>query len=277
MDEVKRHDLKALLRALVEPIPLASALATGYLAFLGLTRLAPLSIFWWMSALLAIGAATGFILSTYQGWKKRRFLNAEYDRLWEMIEDRHRRFHRAIRRAPQAIAGGFREIARTVDDTKRRLYASIRKADLVKKEILDSEGVPRLSSLPIPPAATADKETNDLYQVAAKNFEEYQAVFEAITAKVSRTEAQCAVFISALDSLRVQLLGHRLERKDTALPKEEMDEAVHGIRTQLESINEALDELELRPGFLTGQRAALEELEQESSTGEQVDSEAPPP
>jgi hypothetical protein len=56
-----------------------------------------------------------------------------------------------------------------------------------------------------------------------------------------------------------------------------MDEAIHGIRTQLESINEALDELELRPGFLTDQRAALEELEQESSTGEQVDSEAPPP
>ncbi len=272
MDEVRRHDIKAFLRALVEPVPLVSAAAAGYLAFLGLSRLEPLSVFWWMSALIGIGAIGGFGFSTYQGWRKRRFLNSEYDRLWEMIQDRHRRFHRAVRRAPRGIADGFLEIARTVDHTKKRLYGSIRKADLVKKEILDSEGVPRLSSLPIPPATTADKETNDLYQVAAKNFEEYQTVFEAINAKVSRTEAQCAVFISALDSLRVQLLGHRLERKDTAIPKEEMDEAVHDIRTQLDSINDALDELELRPGFLTDQREALEELEQRGGTDQQVDS-----
>ncbi|MEW5883706.1 MAG: hypothetical protein AB1725_05730 [Armatimonadota bacterium] len=263
MDEVRRHDWKNLLIAAIQPPPLI-ALVAGWFTAYQLMALGGLFSVWGGLGLATAVAGSGyFAFETAKEWLRRRFVNPEYADLWRMIEDRFRRFQRAVHRAPSGIAGSFNEIARTVEHTKRRLYTSLRKADLVKKEILDSErGAGGL--FPFPPLTSPDSETNDLYAIAAKNFEEYRTVFDAITSKVSRTEAQCAVYISALDSLRVQLLGHRLEKREAAMPKEEMDETVNDIRTQLDSINSALDELELRPGFLTAQREELEERLEDS-------------
>lgn len=258
MDEVRRHDWTNLFLATLRPLPLF-ALAAGWFVAVQLISLGGLLSAWGGLGLAVAVAGTGyFAFETSREWLRRRFVNREYADLWRVIEDRYRRFQRALQRAPSGIAGSFSDIARTVEHTKRRLYSSLRKADLVKKEILDSEGGAG-GPLPIPPLVSTDSETNDLYALAARNFEEYRAVLHAITSKVSRTEAQCTVYISVLDSLRVQLLGHRLEKRDAAMPKQEMDETVGDIRTQLESINSALDELELRPGFLTAQREELEE------------------
>lgn len=258
MDEVRRHDWKNLFLAALQPVPLLAFVA-GWFAAYQLIVLGGWLSAWGGLGLTIAGAGTGYYaFEVSRDWLRRRFVNREYADLWRMIEDRYRRFQRALRRAPSGIGSGFNEISRTVEHTKRRLYSSLRKADLVKKEILDSEGGAG-SPLPFPPLVSPDSETNDLYALAAKNFEEYRTIFDAITSKVSRTEAQCAVYISALDSLRVQLLGHRLEKREAAIPKQEMDEAVSDIRTQLESINSALDELDLRPGFLTARREEWEE------------------
>lgn len=266
MDEVRKHDWKNLLLATLQPLPLLALLAGWFAAYQLITLGGVVSVWGALGLAVALGGSSYFAFETGRDWLRRRFLNPEYAELWRMVEDRFRRFQRALRRAPPGIAAGFNEIARTVDRTKRRLYTSLRKADLVKKEILDSERG-TAGSLPFPPLASPDSETNDLYAIAAKNLEEYRAVFQAITSKVSRTEAQCAVYISALDSLRVQLLGHRLEKREAAMPKEETDEAVSDIRTQLDSINQALDELELRPGFLTAQREELEERIEKTGEG----------
>jgi hypothetical protein len=266
MDEVRRHDWKNLLLATLQPLPLLVLFAAWFAAYQLIALGGLLSAAGGLGAAIALAGLGYFAYETGRDWLRRRFVNPEYADLWRMIEDRFRRFERALRRAPPGIAAGFNEIARTVEQTKRRLYTSLRRADLVKKEILDSERG-TVGSLPFPPLTSPDTETNDLYAIAAKNIEEYRSVFDAITSKVSRTEAQCAVYISALDSLRVQLLGHRLEKREAAMPKEEMDEAVSDIRTQLNSINEALDELELRPGFLTARREELEERIEETREG----------
>ncbi|MER3413229.1 MAG: hypothetical protein C4341_03135 [Armatimonadota bacterium] len=263
MDEVRRHDWKNLLLAALQPAPLI-VIAAGWFGAYQLIALAGVLSAWGGLGLAIAAMGTGyFAVEVVRGWLRRRFVNPEYADLWRMIEDRYRRFRRALKRAPVGIAESFSDIARTVEHTKRRLYTSLRKADLVKKEIIDSESGTTIT-FPFPPLNSPDRETNSLYAIAAKNFEEYRTVFDAITSKVSRAEAQCTVYISALDSLRVQLLGHRLEKREASIPSEEMDETVSDIRTQLESINSALDELEFRPGFLTAQREELEERLEET-------------
>jgi hypothetical protein len=72
------------------------------------------------------------------------------------------------------------------------------------------------------------------------------------------------VFISALDSMRVQILGHRLVGDTVPAEKEVFLEAMSDIRAQLNSINEALEELDLPVTAIT---EPTEDAEQQNLHG----------
>lgn len=242
MDEIRRADTKNLILSLLGPWRLL-AFAAPYFMWLTLYEAdGP----WNIGLIFWLAGAGYYFYSAIQDFKRRRFINREHGHLWAIIEDRVKRLKSAIRKSPMYIKPGTSEIPKTVERTARHLYGSLRRADIVKNEIIKSEGPHGISTLPFQ-ARIADVETNELYVLADKSVAEYRRHFEHISANVTRTEGQCALFISALDSLRVQLLGYRLSSKEPAVTNSEIIGTVKEVQLQLDAIDKALDELDLQP------------------------------
>lgn len=241
MDEIKRADSKNAAIAALNP---GRLIILGCAAFLGWNLIANGDGFVsWGIALWLTGAGL-YGYSAWQEMLRRRFINLDHARLWSIIRDRVSRFRKALKNSPKHI--GFDEMPKTVERTAKNLYDSLRRADVVKAEILKSEGSIGISSMPFQVRA-ADPETNELYLLADKNVAEYRKYYETLNAKVTRTEGQCALFISVLDTLRVQLLGYRLAGQEPRVSKDEFIGTMAEVKLQLESINKALDELDLQP------------------------------
>jgi hypothetical protein len=64
-------------------------------------------------------------------------------------------------------------------------------------------------------------------------------------AGVQRTEAQSAVFMTTLDTLRMKMIGYRLVGRSPELSSHDFLEALAEARAQLQSIDTALEELDL--------------------------------
>ena len=244
MDEIKRADSRNLLLCMISPLRLIGLTAAGYVGWLMISQAGLTGFFATAGTGLWLAAGVIYASAVRQDFYKRRFENPEHKQLWDLVEDRRRRFQKALKRVPEHIGAGLQEMLKAVERTSKHLYESLRRADMVKKEITKSEGSLGISSLPFQ-VRTSDKETTKLYSLADRNVVEYRKYFEALNAKVTRTEGQCALFISALDSLRVQLLGHRLSAKEAAVSQEEFISTIQEIQGQLDSINLALDELDL--------------------------------
>ena len=75
--------------------------------------------------------------------------------------------------------------------------------------------------------------------------EPFRALGSVDFAKKLMTEAQVAVFTTTLDTLRMKMLGYRLVGKDTESPTQDFLAAITEARMQLESIDKALEELDL--------------------------------
>jgi len=130
------------------------------------------------------------------------------------------------------------------DSIAEDLYRALRRSDLVATEVSSSEGwlvaQPRMGQ-----AMSPDRQAQELYRIADKNIAEYRQHYFGIMAGVERTEAQVAVFTTTLDTLRMKMLGYRLVGKDTESPTQDFLAAITEARMQLESIDKALEELDL--------------------------------
>ena len=99
-----------------------------------------------------------------------------------------------------------------------------------------------------PPTWTAssnDPQSRELYRLADKNIAEYRAQYAGVMAGVQRTEAQSAVFMTTLDTLRMKMIGYRLVGRSPEMASQEFLEALAEARMQLQSIDTALEELDL--------------------------------
>ncbi|MEM4407766.1 MAG: hypothetical protein QXI19_03385 [Candidatus Caldarchaeum sp.] len=251
MNDIHRADLTIIAKSALNPIRLAGLALAGWIG----TVLMGQGDIWPLAGMLLWGGALGFYGTAIRNdYLQKRFRTPEHRVLWDLVEDRLRRFHKAVKQAPQEIQRALEDTPQMVDITAKKLYLALRKADMVHQEIERSEG----KVIPPPPVLRPhpnDRETTELYVLADKNIAEYRRTLEAVTAHVTRTEGQCAVFLSALDSLRVQLLGHRLRTASPSLPKPEFHHAMTSIKHQLDSITQALKELE---AFLTPQETSSE-------------------
>ena len=240
MDEIRRADARNLLLRLFSPGRLLVLLAAGYVGWLPVSHGGP----WLFGAFFWTMGIGWYSYSVREDFYRNHFNNREHGQLWEIIRDRLARLNKAIQQAPNHIKPGVQEVPETVERTAKNLYESLRRADIVKAEIVKSEGAGGISTLPFQ-ARIADGETNELYVLADKNVAEYKKHYDFINAKVTRTEGQCALFISALDTLRVQLLGYRLTTKEPKVSNQDFVSTVHEVQLQLDAINKALDELDL--------------------------------
>jgi hypothetical protein len=90
-----------------------------------------------------------------------------------------------------------------------------------------------------------DPQAKELYRIADKNIAEYRGHLAGVMAGVQRTEAQSAVLMTTVDTLRMKMIGYRLIGRSPELSSREFLEAMQEAKMQLAAIDRALDELEL--------------------------------
>lgn len=237
MEEIRRLDQRLFLRELARPgrlVFLAPALFAFYAAFT-----VPGAILW---------VPIGFWLLGWYGWVswqdsvRRRFISTSYAMRWTACKERLEAFEAILKKLRRDQLVDLQEMPQTVRRVAEAIYIALRKADLVSDEISKSE---LKMQTPAWAHASADPQSVALYQIADRNIAEYRSEFAAVMAGVHRTEAQSAVFMTTLDSLRIKMLGYRLRGKKPELPSQDFLESLAEARLQFASIDKALDELDL--------------------------------
>lgn len=268
MYDIHRRDRQVFVRELLRPNLLFLVLV--YLLVGWFWR--DLSWFVLWGALVAIG-----IFAAHKRSIPRRFYNQKFLLLWNACSDRLKRFHEALAEAKRRGVPELQDLPRTVDAVAQSLYVALRRSDIVLREVVTSEGwlmAVQQNTGPISP----DQKAQELYRIADKNIAEYRQHYKSVMSGVERTEAQAAVFTTTLDTMRLRMLGHRLAGRSPELAHTEFLQAMTEARMQLDSIDKALDELELTPfpgsegGFFESLRSAAE-IELDS---ERMEHEPPP-
>ncbi len=186
------------------------------------------------------------IIAAHKRSVPKRFYNTKFLMMWTACKDRLQRFHAALAEAKKQGVPELQDLPRTVESVGETLYVALRRADIVLREVTTSEGwlmAVQHHGGPISP----DQKAQELYRLADKNIAEYRQNYKLVMSGVERTEAQAAVFTTTLDTLRMRMLGHRLAGRSPELAHTEFLQAMTEARMQLDSIDKALDELELTP------------------------------
>ena len=237
MYDIHRRDRQVFVRELLRFGPL-------FLAFVVLlaTSLSQSFVPLFFGSLLLAWA----IVAAYRRSVPKRFYSNKFLLLWQACRDRLKRFHDALDESKKRGVPELHDLPRTVDQVGVTLYSALRRADIVMREVSTSEGwlvMNRFQQGPISP----DQKAQELYRLADKNVAEYKQHYQAVMSGVERTEAQAVVFTTTLDTLRLRMLGHRLAGRSPELEHTDFLQALTEARMQLDSIDKALDELELTP------------------------------
>jgi hypothetical protein len=198
------------------------------------------------SAFVTIPTAAVFLalITAHSASVKKRFQNKRMETLWGGCQDRLSRFEEVLKKTKKESIADLQEMPNTIRGVARSLYLALRRADIIAEEIAATESG-MLSRPPVWNASTQDAQSKELYRIADKNIAEYRSQFAGVLAGVQRTEAQSAVFMTTLDSLRMKLIGYRLVGRNPSIHSEDFLEAIAEARMQLQSIDTALDELDL--------------------------------
>ena len=216
------------------------------IVFLGaILRLDQASTLQWMRAIaywiiiIGVSAATAYTKSL-----GLRFINPRYREMWHGCQDRLARFNVVLKRLRKDQVADLREMPATIERIGKSLYVALRKADFISNEVLKTEK-DMLSAPPAWHAAPTDPQSKELYRIADKNIAEYRQQYAGVMAGVERAEAQSAVYMTTLDTLRMKMLGYRLVGKSPEMPPQDFLEALAEAKLQLQAIDHALEELDL--------------------------------
>lgn len=270
MDDIRRQDQRLLVRELLSAHRIILS-GMGLVFFLGLWLGAGMPFTAWVVMTSIIVLTHG--LTSYQTSLKKRFLSKRYENLWQACLDRLKLFEEVQERVRKDKIGGWQELPKTIERVAKSLYCALRRADMISHEVaLTEKG---LYSQPPPWAAPShDPQAKELYRVADKNIAEYRNQFASVMAGVHRTEAQCAVFMTTVDTLRMKMIGYRLVGRSPEMSSQDFLEAMSEAKLQLAAIDHALEELELAPFPKTisilppippDQAAALEQISEDQN------------
>jgi len=238
MDDIRRQDLRLFLKELLSPLRL---LCTGVIVVLLLANSHAIGPIAFLMSALAI------FISSVWAWMegvKHRFLNKRFQSLWLGCQDRLARFEDVLKRMRKDQVADLTEMPKTIRGVSGALYIALRRADIISHEVqLSEKGL--YNEPPSWKSPSRDAQSQELYRLADKNIAEYKAQFAGVMAGVQRTEAQSAVFMTTLDTLRMKMIGYRLVGRNPELSSHDFLEALAEARAQLQSIDTALDELDL--------------------------------
>lgn len=204
----------------------------------GITNASYLSL---IPLLIGIAAHIGFSESSA---RKKRFKTERFASLWNGCRDRFFDFKSGVSKLEKAGVVTFEDLPSNIEKLSMNLYNALRRADLMYVEIEEVEGKRRFQP-GIPMTPPVDAQTQALYQQAERTIGEYRNSYNELIAGIQRTEAQATVFIHTLDVLRVKMHGYRLIGKAPSLGSQEFLSALAEAKVTLQSIDTALDELDL--------------------------------
>lgn len=240
MDDITRQDLKLFRKELLQPWKvLALGVAEAFLWTLPL----------WMQAYSTKALISSFLIvfwvaNSYSTSIAKRFYAKQYAAMWNGCQDRLQRFEEVLRKLNKDQVSNLSEMPATIRRVGRTLYRALRRADIISHEVAHTEkdlyGGP-----PVWTSTSQDPQSKELYRLADKNIAEYRQQFAGVMAGVHRTEAQTAVYMTTLDTLRMKMLGYRLIGKSPEMSSHDFLEALAEARAQLQSIDTALEELDL--------------------------------
>jgi hypothetical protein len=242
MDDIRRHDKNLLVKELLNPGRLIlAAIAAGFVFISRSTFLWEMNILWQAVGFSII--ALVYVNSSYKEAKRKRFINKRFEALWNGCKDRFTRLEDVLGKMRKEQVADLREMPATIREVAQSLYGALRRADLISNEVQKTEsGI--YSAPPAWQGASNDPQAKELYRLADKNIAEYRQQFGAVMAGVQRTEAQSAVFMTTLDTLRMKLISYRLTGKSPEVSTQEFLEALSEAKVQLHAIDQALDELD---------------------------------
>jgi hypothetical protein len=239
MDDIRRQDTRLFLKELRTPGRIvAYLLGLGFLFAASQGGMPPTYYLVLIFALLLV------VSTAWSSSVKKRFHNKRMESLWHGCEDRLARFEEVLRRMRREQLAELREMPKTIRNVAKTLYAALRRADIIAEEVAATESG-MLAQPPVWQASARDPQSKELYRLADKNIAEYRNQFAGVMAGVQRTEAQSAVFMTTLDSLRMKMIGYRLVGRSPELTSGEFLDALAEARAQLEAIDTALEELDL--------------------------------
>lgn len=238
MEDVRRRDRQLWLREMVDPqrLPLV---ALGVIGLFVMSRFMPDRV--WLAALMGAAAWIGF---SYLGSIQRRFHDPRFASQWRACEDRLRRFDEVLKQMRKEEIADFSEMPATVHRLGQTIYVALRRADWIAHEV--AQGERSLQHAPPSRHRVHDPQSQEMYRLADKNLAEYRLRMRGVLSGVQRTEAQTAVFVTTLDTLRARMMGYRLAGRSPDLPHDDFLDSIHEVRAQLDSIDTALSELELQ-------------------------------
>jgi len=240
MDDVSKQDLRLFLRELLSPWRLL-------LMGIGLAFLWTIPLFLYAigpKAFISAALILFWISTSYSNSVAKRFLSKRHAAMWNGCHDRLARFEEVLRKMRKEQVANLNEMPDTIRRVGKTLYRALRRADLISHEVAHTERDLH-SAPPVWTSPSEDAQSKELYRLADKNIAEYRQQFATVMAGVHRTEAQSAVYMTTLDSLRMKMLGYRLIGKAPEMSSHDFLEALAEARAQLQSIDTALEELDL--------------------------------
>jgi hypothetical protein len=248
MDDIRRQDFNLFLKELTTTSRIFGTVLMGLFVFLmtfktglflsGASILIPIL---GLALILLVQGATAWSASV-----EKRFQNKHFQALWSGCQDRLKRFEEVLSKLRREQIADLNEMPITIRKVADSLYLALRRSDMIAHEVsLSEKGL--YSGPPVWHAPSHDPQSKELYRIADKNIAEYRQRFEALMAGVQRTEAQSAVYMTTLDTLRMKMLGYRLVGKSPELHSKDFLDALTEAKLQLSAIDTALEELELGP------------------------------
>lgn len=238
MDDVRRQDRRLFLRELFEP----GRLLITTLALAGAILIGSNAVPWFYGFVPVVVAWMAW--TAHQASARRRFLDKKYLALWNGCKERLAKLEEVLKGLRKEQIADLKEVPRTVRGVSDALYLALRRADIIAHEVAKTEqGV--YSQPPVWAPPSSDAQAKELYRIADKNIAEYRHHFAGVMAGVQRTEAQSAVFMTTLDTLRMKMIGYRLTGRSPEVSSLEFLQALSEAKLQLQAIDQALDELDL--------------------------------
>ncbi len=238
MDDIRRQDNQLFVRELTNPWRLVLTGSAAMILYFIAVNNFKVGIF---------GVLIVLFISIMTAWKdsvEKRFINKRMKALWDGCQDRMIRFEEVLKKTRKEKIADFNEMPTTIRGVSQSIYLALRRADLISHEVMLSER-DLMAQPPVWKPATPDAQSQELYRIADKNIAEYRQQFAGVMAGVQRTEAQSAVFMTTLDTLRMKMIGYRLVGRKPELGSTDFLEALAEARAQLQSIDTALEELDL--------------------------------